>query len=381
MAARLLVAATALQRPEAEPGTLGALGADLVLSTGVYDRFMMSRLDGDAWIRSLGQVLESERPDIVHLHGLDRIGAEIVPVIRHQAPQARILLTLHDYQIICANDGLLLTTAEGARCSGASPDGCRRCFPEQSAARHALRRTHLLSILADVDQFIAPSQFLKARFVEWGISAERIIVLPNAVRHAAEGDGGAAQPVRTRRNRFAFFGNISAHKGVGTLLRAAARLRGAHEDVSVTLHGGLGHADATARAEFAALLAAAEPVAQHVGPYAPQEAIGLMRRADWIVVPSIWWENAPLVIHEARAAGRPVLCSGIGGMAELVRDGIDGIHVPPGDAAALAETMATVAGDGDLWARLARPVPALGHDEFIDAHLRLYRSMQGRMAA
>ena len=78
-----------------------------------------------------------------------------------------------------------------------------------------------------------------------------------------------------------------------------------------------------------------------------------MRHADWIVVPSIWWENAPLVIHEARAAGRPVICSGIGGMAELVEDGVDGLHVPPGDAAALAETHARRATDPDLWARLA----------------------------
>ena len=106
-----------------------------------------------------------------------------------------------------------------------------------------------------------------------------------------------------------------------------------------------------------------------------------MRAVDWVVVPSIWWENAPLVIHEARAAGRPVICSGIGGMAELVEDGVTGLHVPPGDAAALAETM-----------RWPRPTPTAGtawrgrsapasHAAFVDAHLGLYQPLRDRVAA
>ena len=55
--------------------------------------------------------------------------------------------------------------------------------------------------------------------------------------------------------------------------------------------------------------------------------------ADWVVMPSVWWENAPLVIAEAHAHGRPVICSNIGGMAESVRHGVDGLHFPAGDAA------------------------------------------------
>ena len=86
--ARLLVAATALHRPEAEPGSLGALGEDLVLRTGAYDRFSMMRRDGLAWIDALGRLLDQLRPDVVHLHGLDRIGAGVLPVIRRHAPRA-----------------------------------------------------------------------------------------------------------------------------------------------------------------------------------------------------------------------------------------------------------------------------------------------------
>ena len=157
--ARLLVAATALHRPEAEPGSLGALGEDLVLRVGTYDRFSMMRRDGLAWIDALGRLLDQLRPDVVHLHGLDRIGAGVLPVIRRHAPRARVVLTLHDYQFICVNDGLMLTAPEGARCHGARPDACRRCVPDLDAAHHALRKAALIAILQGVDAFVAPSAF------------------------------------------------------------------------------------------------------------------------------------------------------------------------------------------------------------------------------
>ena len=336
VSARFLAASTSLQDPSATPGALRAHGEDFVLQTGAYDRFSMTRLDGTGWIASLGRVLDRVRPDIVHLHGLDRIGAEVLPVIRRLAPRSRIVLTLHDYQLICANDGLLLTTGEAARCKGARPDRCRRCFPDQSAARHALRQAHLLALLQTVDVFVAPSAFLRDRFTDWGIAPHRIRLLPNATAPLpALPDAGA----RSRRDRFGFFGTIARHKGALVLLDAAARLKDAGADLRVTLHGGLGWADDGFRAAFDAKLRAAEPLARHAGPYDRADVAALMRSVDWVVVPSTWWENAPLVIHEAHAAGRPVICSGIGGMAELVEDGVTGLHVPPGDPAALAETM------------------------------------------
>ena len=373
---RLLVAATALQRPGGEAGRLGAHGDDIVLHTGAYDRFSMARIDGHAWVEAVGRVLDTLRPDVVHLHGLDRIGAEIVPAIRRLRPSCRIVLTLHDYQLICPNDGLLLTTTEGARCRGAQPDACRRCFPELGAARHALRRAYLLAVLACVDRFIAPSAFLRDRFVAWGLDADRIDVVPNAVARDAQTNG--SELPRTRRDRFAYFGTIAPHKGLLVLLDAAARLQDAR--ARVALHGGLAWADASFRDAFAAGMKHAGAAVQHFGPYDRADVVGLMRLADWIVVPSIWWENAPLVIEEARAAGRPVICSAIGGMAERVADGVDGLHFPAGDAAALAEVMREATGP-DLWARLAGQAAPASHAAFVGAHVALYQQLPTRIAA
>ncbi len=75
-----------------------------------------------------------------------------------------------------------------------------------------------------------------------------------------------------------------------------------------------------------------------------------------------------------------MICSGVGGMAELVADGVDGLHAPPGDAAALAETL-QAACDGDLWGRLAAAGAPASHAAFVDAHCRLYRSLLDRVPA
>lgn len=368
--ARFMAAATRLHRPDARPGSLQAVGKDFVLVTGAYDRFTMLRQDGTDWLDGLSRVLDLVRPHVVHLHGLDRLGAEIIPAIKRLAPECRILLTLHDYQLICANDGLMLTT-DGALCAGAAPDRCRRCIPGIPADRHALRKAHLMALLLQVDRVIAPGRFLRDRMIDWGIAPERVVLIRNGVAPATEPDGQRTG----RRNRFAVFGNIARHKGSLVALEAAAHLARQGADIRISLHGGLGWSDRTFRADFAERLTAASPIAQHLGPYDRANVIRLMRQADWIVVPSIWVEAAPLVILEAQAAGRPVICSGIGGMADLVRDGVDGLHVPPGDAALLADCLRRAASGPSLWKRLTRAADPPTLDSMVDAHLALYREM------
>jgi glycosyltransferase involved in cell wall biosynthesis len=101
--------------------------------------------------------------------------------------------------------------------------------------------------------------------------------------------------------------------------------------------------------------------------------IELMQGMDWIVVPSIWWENSPVVIEEALIAGRPIICSNIGGMAEKVEDGKFGVHFEVGNAADLSATIARCCGNAELWRKLAagRRRPA-GPDEVAARHGKVY---------
>src|SRR5207302_10051670 len=85
------------------------------------------------------------------------------------------------------------------------------------------------------------------------------------------------------------------------------------------------------------------------GRYQQVEIPALMSQVDWVVVPSIWWENAPMVIQEALSARRPVICSDVGGMAEKIQPGVNGLHFRLGDPFSLADTIRYAIGNPELW--------------------------------
>jgi glycosyltransferase involved in cell wall biosynthesis len=101
-----------------------------------------------------------------------------------------------------------------------------------------------------------------------------------------------------------------------------------------------------------------------------------MESVDWVVVPSIWWENSPLVIQEAFLYGRPVICSDIGGMAEKVTDGKNGLHFRTGDPASLAQVIQRAVSSPALWDELRLGVPRVYTlNEQVSRLTKLYREL------
>ena len=100
-----------------------------------------------------------------------------------------------------------------------------------------------------------------------------------------------------------------------------------------------------------------EGVLRWVGSYEQTELAQRMEKVDCVVVPSIWWENSPMVIQEAFANGKPVICGGIGGMAEKVRDGVDGLHFEVRNPLDLAETLVRATVEPELLQNLKANVP------------------------
>jgi glycosyltransferase involved in cell wall biosynthesis len=114
----------------------------------------------------------------------------------------------------------------------------------------------------------------------------------------------------------------------------------------------------------------------YIGRYNHRDLAAHMSQVDWVIVPSIWWENSPLVIQEAFHFGRPVICSDIGGMAEKVRDGVNGLHFRAGDAASLAAAMKHAAKTPGLWDQLRSGIePLYPMDDHVDALSALYREL------
>lgn len=243
-----------------------------------------------------------------------------------------------------------------------------------------LRERFIKTHLNAVDRFVSPSRFLRQRYIAWGLAADRIDVIANA-RPARTPT--PHRPSTGRRASFGYFGNLNPWKGVLELLAAARRIAAMGEgDFELRIHGGAPFQSEAFTTAFDRALAKAGGNVSHCGPYRLDELPALMEEIDWVVTPSIWWENAPLVIQEAFQHRRPVITSSIGGMAEMVRDGQDGLHARPGDPAALARVMQRAMTEDGLWQRLVdgiAPQPSLS--DCAKAHLALFERLKFAVAA
>jgi glycosyltransferase involved in cell wall biosynthesis len=183
---------------------------------------------------------------------------------------------------------------------------------------------------------------------------------------------------RTTHWRFGYFGQVTPYKGLAQLAQAFALIvedeRFSTCGAELSIHGANLHLNSQAfQGRLLASLARADGRVQLHGAYRREEVATIMQAVDWVVVPSVWWENAPLVIEEALACRRPVLCSGIGGMAEKVRHGRDGFHFRAGDHVDLARLIAAVCADPSVWQRLQSTMrPARDIDDVARQHLQLY---------
>ena len=372
----LFLGAVTAQHRERRPGTLfqsiGRHSDEMLVWLSHFDRFHLSQVD--SWgLAELQSFVTDYQPDVIHFHHLLYFGIETLDLVRRVAPAAKIVVTLHDFFALCPQEGQLLTT-DGRLCAGPTADGCKRCFPGRGSTDLALREIAVRGAMAGVDLMLSPSDFLRDRFIAAGWDAGRIEVMRNGITP------GPAAPQRAttgRRDRFGFFGHINRFKGSLVALGASARLSQQGVAHELALHGGTAYQADEFLGTFKAALEAA-PDARHHGPYSAADMAARMAKVDWVVMPSIWWENAPLVVQEAFRHGRPVICGDVGGMAESVRDGVDGLHFPMGDAVGLAQAMRRAGEEPGLWERLAAHITRPRDiEEAAAEHLALYRRLLG----
>jgi glycosyltransferase involved in cell wall biosynthesis len=315
-------------------------------------------------------------PDVVHLHHYMGFGTDVVRMLKKDLG-VPVIVTLHEYLAICHRDGQMLKTSNQL-CYAASPAECSLCFPDRSSARFFLRRALIMENLSYADLFVAPSAFLAERYVDWGVDAARIRVIDNPPpERCAEARPGALfegrSKGRTNRKRFAYFGQFTPYKGLDVLIEAVASLEERlREKIHVSLFGFQpDRAGTELQRGIAARIDALNGCITAQGPYRRDDVIELMRSVDWIIVPSIWWENSPVVIQEARMAGVPVLCSNVGGMREKVRPGIDGMHFKVSDSADLAAKIRAICA-GEL---VIDVPPSAEEDSATEALIDAYRAV------
>jgi glycosyltransferase involved in cell wall biosynthesis len=373
------------QQRAARPGTpFAQVGDDpgqsfVFTETEHFDFFHMTSRDKSLYTRHLTAYLQAHRPDVVHFQHTQFIGVDVLSLVRRVLPGAAIVYTLHEFLPICHNDGQLVRRRSGERCTEASPRRCHECFPEIAPQEFFLRKRFIQTHFDAVDLFLAPSRHLLERYVDWGIPRERIRFedygrRPRAPLPARSEDGAP--------NRIGFFGQLSHYKGVAVLLEAMRILTDAGVDAHCWLHGANVELQGEEfQARFHALLDATREHVTFAGRYEHAQLPRLMEQLDWVVVPSIWWENSPLVIQEAFMHGRPVICSDVGGMAEKVRDGVDGLHFRAGDPHSLAATLSRAVRSPQLARRLREGIqPIFDMEDHVASITTLYDDLLARRA-
>ena len=299
---------------------------------------------GEAWAgtwsprsyRALARVVDEVRPDVAHVHHVfERLTTSVLDALHRRGVPT--VMTLHDYKPVCPNFRLFTEGSPCTRClSGHYVEVVRhRCLEgsrwRSVAAAADAYVSRARGLYDRVDGFLAPSGFLRDRVVEGGLPADRVRVLRNPVVASPRPRAARQEPPYV-----VYASRLVAEKGVDTLLDAAARLP---SGVRVRLIGS-GRIEQQVRTR----VAAEELPVDVLGPLLPAQVAAHVRGAAVAVLPALWWENCPMAVLEAGAQGVPVVASSVGGIPELVDDGVTGLLVPPGDPAALAEALRSLVG-------------------------------------
>ncbi len=310
--------------------------------------------------------LREQDTEVVHSFHLRNLGADLLDRVTEQRRGSIVSLT--DFWFLCPR--ILLMRSDGAACDG-PPDGGRGCLPchnpelaaqlsdspvaaeiealQRAAgggsspgwelfrrvATHHERFAYLRRRLLAAHAIVAPTAFLRDVFVGNGVPAERITHRAYGVDVGDLGARAAAlRPAAPRPLTFGYFGTFAPHKAPHVLVAALQHVNG---DCRVVLRGRPTDFPDYSRTLLQA--AGRDPRITAQGPYDRAALAAALASIDVLVVPSLWHENAPFVVLEARAAGLPVFASRFGGLAEVVRDEVDGELFAPGDAADLGRRL------------------------------------------
>jgi glycosyltransferase involved in cell wall biosynthesis len=272
------------------------------------------------------RALVENEVEIAHFHN-------IFPLITISALRAcrdtgvPVVLTLHNYRPLCVNGQFV---RDGSVCEACLnrrvlwPGAAHRCYRDSFAYSAAMTVIQALPRIVgtwwrDVDVFIAPSDFLRRKYISAGFPATKISVKPYFV-------ASGAQCGERSRDYALFVGRLSSEKGVRTLLSAWTRL----SDIPLLVVG-----DGPQRQQLQSEAAGLRNI-RFLGKLSNAEVLDYLRGARFLVVPSEWYENLPMVILEALTCGTPVIASNLGALPEIIANNHNGILFEKGDAQDLA---------------------------------------------
>ena len=322
------------------------------------------------------------RPDVVHFFHLQRLSASAIDVCEELG--LPMVLTPTDFWLVCPTNQLLLPNH--ALCLGPDPDGAncvrhvvartqsplaRRCldmmpgwllsamirglnrgfFPRQKQASYvrALSSRHrfMKSRMNRVQRVTVPTRLMADMLRKNGLSTPKVTFLPFGIN--TEGLSRKAPASSRARLRIGFIGTLYEHKGAHILLEAVRSLA-TEIPIELRIYGN--HNEFPKYIARLRRIAADDPPVEFCGTFPHGRSGEILSSLDVLVVPSLWYENAPLVINSDQACGCPVIASNLGGTSEVVVHEENGLLFEAGNVNELAQAIRRLACDRTLLRKL-----------------------------
>jgi len=291
-------------------------------SLGVVKELIYSK----AARKGVGEVLKRFRPEIVHAHNIyGRLSLSVLDELR--AAGIPVIMTLHDLKLLCPsylmlNRGKVCERCRGGRFYQAVLARChKKSLPASLVYAFESYINHSKGKYCSVAQFITPSRFLRDKCIEYGWAAEKISHIHNFLPlnpvSGMKGDNGY----------LLYIGRLSREKGIGTLLEA---YRGLSPAPPLKIVG-----DGPERPSLEKHARELGLPVSFAGYLSGTDLDNAVAGARGVVMPSEWYENAPLSLLESFAAGKPVIGARIGGIPEMIEDDVNGYLFEPGNSEAL----------------------------------------------
>jgi glycosyltransferase involved in cell wall biosynthesis len=343
-----------------------------LLDLGNPDR----EVDDPPITRTFAELLDRIVPDAVHFHNLHNLGAALIDEAAVRG--IRSLFTTHNYWLACPRGYLFTDRLELCHGPGDRGGECAACVGSLDADGYRRRFDEIRGRFSrGVDVCLAVSEAMRATLVGAGYPADAIDVVPQAMPE--DGDIWEALGRDRRPGRLGpeltvgFFGSALPQKGPSLLVDAVQR---ADAPIRVRIHGEV-------PAAFAAELEArdARGVVEICGRFDHADLPGLLAGVDVAVIPSVWWDCAPLMVSECLAGRVPVLAARMGGIVDFVSDGRNGLLFDGRDVADLARKLDRLTQEPGLLERLQEGISAppsfAAHVDELEAYYRGERPRRG----
>lgn len=278
---------------------------------------------------NIEKLIKATNPDIAHLHN---IYGRLTPSILHSLKKydVPIVLTLHDYKLICPSYSMVNHGKICEKCKGGK------------YYRSIITKCHKNSLLAsflycvetylhkwmgiyinNIDYFISPSSFIMNKMIEFGMPSKKSIHIPNFIK------ANSYIPSFKTSDYFIYFGRVSHEKGIFTLIKSVEHLKSAQLFIA---------GDGSLRKDLETFVNENKMSnVKFLGHLMGEELAKTIRNASFTVLPSECYENCPMSILESFAFGKPVIGAKIGGIPEIIEDGKDGLLFEPNNSEDLTE--------------------------------------------